>query len=69
MFDRRDYAAKLRSRVAGYCAEGLANVLVTTGDLAGLRHDRLLAVIDDIVTGKIAGGPAAREFSNHHYTL
>ena len=69
MLDRRDYAAKWRSRVAGYRAEGLKNALVTTDDLGGLRHDRLLAVIDDIVQDRIVDNPNAIEFSDHHYTL
>jgi hypothetical protein len=69
MLDRRDYAADWRSRVKGYRAEGLGDELVTTDDLGGLRHERLLAVIDDIVKGSITGDPEAREFSDHHYTL
>jgi ATP-dependent exoDNAse (exonuclease V) alpha subunit len=69
MLDRRDYASKWRSRIAGYRAEGLADALVTTDDLGGLRHDRILGLIEDIVKGQIAGDPEAREFSDHHYTL
>ena len=69
MLDRRDYASDWRSRVAGYRAEGLGDVLVTTDDLGGIRHDRLLAVIEDIVQGCPAGDSDAREFSDHHYTL
>lgn len=69
MLDRRDYANKWRSRVAGYRAQGLADAVVTTDDLGGLRGDRLQTVIDDIVRGQIAGEPDAREFSDHHYTL
>jgi exodeoxyribonuclease V alpha subunit len=69
MLDRRDYASDWRSRIAGYRAEGLGDALVTTDDLGGLRHDRLLAVIEDIVHDRPAGDPDAREFSDHHYTL
>ena len=69
MLDRRDYATDWRSRVKGYRAEGLGDSLVTTDDLGGLRHERLLVVIDDIVKGTIKGDPGAREFSDHHYTL
>jgi hypothetical protein len=52
-------ADKWRSRIAGYRAEGLTNVLVTTDDLGGVRHDRLLKVIEDIVQGTLAGDPDA----------
>jgi len=33
------------------------------------QSDRVVAVIDDIVRGQLAGDPDAREFSDHHYTL
>jgi len=69
MLDRRDYAADWRSRLAGYRAEGLADVLITTDDLGGIRHDRLLAVVEDIMGGALAGGSNGQEFSDHHYTL
>jgi exodeoxyribonuclease V alpha subunit len=69
MLDRRDYATDWRNRVAGYRAEGLADALLTTDDLGGLPHDRGLAVIDDIVKGRLADDPDAREFSDHHYSL
>lgn len=69
MLDRRDYASDWRSRVAGYRAEGLADALVTTDDLGGVRHDRLQAVIDDIVRGTLVSDGEAREFSDHHYIL
>jgi exodeoxyribonuclease V alpha subunit len=69
MLDRRDYATDWRSRVAGYRAEALADALVTTDDLAGLRHERLLAVVDDIVKSKLAGDLDTREFSDHHHSL
>ncbi|HXR75393.1 MAG TPA: ATP-dependent RecD-like DNA helicase [Bryobacteraceae bacterium] len=69
MLDRRDYATDWRSRVAGYRAEGLADALVTTDDLGGLRHERLSAVIDGLVKGELAGDADAREFSDHHYSL
>jgi exodeoxyribonuclease V alpha subunit len=69
MLDRRDYASDWRKRMAGYRAEGLADILVTTDDLGGICHDRLLAVIDDIVRGTLAGNSDVREFSDHHYRL
>jgi hypothetical protein len=69
MLDRRDYATDWRNRMAGYRAEGLADVLVTTDDLGGIRHDRLLAVTEDIIRGAPAGESTAREFSDHHYRL
>jgi hypothetical protein len=69
MLDRRDYASDWRSRVAGYRAQGLADILITTDDLGGIRHDRLLAVMEDIIRGALAGDPTAREFSDHHHTL
>ena len=69
MLDRQDYATDWQSRVKGYRAEGLADTLVTTDDLGGLRHERLLAVIDDILKGRLAGEADARGFSNHHYSL
>jgi exodeoxyribonuclease V alpha subunit len=69
MLDRRDYATDWRSRVTGYRAEGLADSLVTTDDLGGLRHERLLAVIEDIIRDSIGGDPNVREFSDHHFSL
>jgi hypothetical protein len=46
-----------------------ADVLVTTDDLGGIRHDRLIAVMEDIIRGTPAGDSNARKFSDHHYTL
>jgi hypothetical protein len=67
---RRDARSpRLRQRLAepaGWVpGRGLADVLVTTDDLGGIRHDRLLAVVHDIIRGDSNGW----KFSDHHYTL
>ncbi len=66
--DRRDYASKWRSRVAGYRVDGLAGVLLTTDDLGGLSNSRISSVIDDLVKGTLQGD-AGTEFSDYHYRL
>jgi len=67
MLDRRDYASKWRSRVAGYRADGHGDALLTTDDLGGLSDARISAVIDDLVRGTLQG--ESGEFSQHHYRL
>jgi hypothetical protein len=67
MLDRRDYASKWRSRVAGYRADGHGDVLLTTDDLGGLSNARISAVIDDLARGTLQG--ESGEFSQHHYRL
>ncbi|WP_371763805.1 ATP-dependent RecD-like DNA helicase [Massilia sp.] len=67
MLDRRDYASKWRSRMAGYHADSHGDVLLTTDDLGGLSDARISAVIDDLVRGTLQG--ESGEFSQHHYRL
>lgn len=67
MLDRRDYASKWRSRVAGYRADGHGDVLLTTDDLGGLSDARISAIIDDLARGTLQGERG--EFSQHHYRL
>jgi exodeoxyribonuclease V alpha subunit len=69
MLDRQDYASDWRRRLAGYRAEGLAEVLLTTDDLGGVRHERLQEVISHLQRGQLEGDPDSQEFSNHHYSL
>ena len=68
MLDRADYSHDWRERVAGYKAKNLADVLLTTDDLAGVRQERLKQVIADLTTGE-PGGDGGQEFSLHHYRL
>ena len=68
MLDRADYSRDWKQRVAGYQAEKLADRLVTTDDLGGIREERLQQVIADLVSGK-PGGDGKTEFSSHHYCL
>lgn len=69
MLDRRDYASKWRSRVAGYRAEGLEDSLVTSDDLGGLSDAHVNQLIQDLINGSPSGDTNSIEFSNHHYRL
>jgi exodeoxyribonuclease V alpha subunit len=51
-----------------YEMNGLADCLVTTDDLEGIKEDRILQVIDDLVSGKLEE-TAGNKFSTHHYQL
>jgi exodeoxyribonuclease V alpha subunit len=68
MLDRADYSHDWRERVAGYKTKKLADVLLTTDDLAGVRQERLKQVIADLTRGE-PGGDGGQEFSLHHYRL
>lgn len=68
MLDRADYSRDWRERVAGYKAKNLADSLLTTDDLAGVRQERLKQVIVDLIAGK-PSGDSRQEFSLHHYRL
>ena len=67
MLDRQDYGSLWRSRRASYETEGLSDVLVTTDDLNGVRHERLMQVLGDLLAIRPAGD--AGDFSRHHYSL
>jgi ATP-dependent exoDNAse (exonuclease V) alpha subunit len=68
MLDRVDYNADWRERVAGYAAKNLANFLITTDDLGGVRQDRIEHLIEDLIKQK-PGGVREEGLSHHHYTL
>ena len=58
---------ELNDLLKGYELEGLKGTLVTTDDLAGVKHEKVQQVITDIVAGKLKGDDGT--FSKHHYTL
>lgn len=68
MLDRQDYARDWRERRRAYAAAGLENALLTTDDMAGVRAERLVEVVADIVGGEL-GGRADMGWSLHHYLL
>ena len=68
MLDRADYSRDWRNRLAGYESRNFADALITTDDLGGVRQERLLQVIADLISGKPAGD-GSTEFSHHHYSL
>jgi exodeoxyribonuclease V alpha subunit len=68
MLDRGDYSRDWKGRVAGYHEKKIADNLVTTDDLRGVKHPRLRQVIADLVEGRL-GGDGGGEFSLHHYSL
>jgi hypothetical protein len=68
MLDRAEYSRDWRERVGGYHAKGLAEYLVTTDDLGGVRRERLGQVIADLVAGR-PEGDGGHDFSLHHYSL
>jgi hypothetical protein len=43
-------------------------LLITTDDLYGVRHERILQLIDDIRKRTLTTAPVS-EFSKHHYKL
>jgi len=53
-----------------YCtgAHSLLSERITTDDLAGLRQERIDAVVHNLLSGKLAGS-AEVGFSRHHYRL
>jgi exodeoxyribonuclease V alpha subunit len=68
MLDKCDYNSDWRERLAGYAARGLADVLVTTDDLGGVRQENIDRLISNLLSHQLAG---VREdgLSHHHYTL
>ncbi|MBW3596833.1 MAG: ATP-binding domain-containing protein [Planctomycetes bacterium] len=68
MLDRDDYFTDWKKRRAAYADEGLLDVLVTTDDSQGVRNDRLMKLIEDIISGDLEASPGS-PFSAHHYLL
>ncbi len=68
MLDRADYSRDWQARLAGYKEAGLADRLVTTDDLGGVRQEKLHDVVGAVVEAAPAGDPDSG-FSLHHYCL
>ena len=68
MLDRADYSRDWRRRFTGYSAANLADSLLTTDDLGGVRLERLRQVIADLCAGG-PSGDGGQAFSGHHYSL
>lgn len=68
MLDRSDYSRNWKARFEGYSAKGIADRLVTTDDLGGVRQGRLAQVIGAMIDHEL-GGNGSTEFSRHHYKL
>lgn len=68
MLDREDYSRDWRERRRAYDVAGLADNLLTSDDLAGIRADQLEGVLADLTSGKLQGR-GDLGFSLHHYVL
>ena len=68
MLDRADYSRDWRRRLTGYRAANLADSLLTSDDLGGVRLERLRQVISDLCAGD-PSGDGGQAFSGHHYSL
>jgi hypothetical protein len=68
MLDREDYSRDWRNRRGAYAAAGLADNLLTSDDLAGIRANQLASVLADLAGGTLKGR-ADLGFSLHHYVL
>ena len=68
MLDRADYSQNWKARFAGYQANGIAENLVTTDDLGGIRQEKFQQVITALIAG-VLGGDKTTGFSLHHYSL
>lgn len=66
MLDVTTYRKDWVSRRKLYQKAGLEQQLVTTDDRTGVRQERIDTVIQDILSGSLAGAPRA---SLHHYSL
>jgi exodeoxyribonuclease V alpha subunit len=66
--DLKRYALNWGERRKDYEIDGLADCLVTTDDLEGVKEEKILPVIDDLVRGKLKE-TTANKFSKHHYQL
>jgi hypothetical protein len=68
MLDVRKYYVDWQRRKTDYSDHGLFDHVVTSDDLDGISEEKILKIIDDIKSGKIAATPNNR-FSAHHYRL
>lgn len=68
MLDREDYNRNWQSRFKGYEAAGIADRLVTTDDLGGVRQESLTEVIVALTKGEFTN-TATSTYSMHHYSL
>lgn len=68
MLDRTDYSRNWKTRFAGYEASNIAENLVTTDDLGGVRQERLREVIGALIDQELSGDPSTG-YSRHHYSL
>ena len=68
MLDRADYSRNWKARFTGYQANGIAENLVTTDDLGGIRQEKIQQVITALIAG-VLGGDKTTGFSQHHYSL
>jgi len=66
--DLKRYFRDWVERRKDYEENGLADYLITTDDLEGIREEIILKVIDDLVKGHLKE-TAGSEFSKHHYQL
>jgi exodeoxyribonuclease V alpha subunit len=68
MLDTRKYFNDWMRRKNDYEAHGLANFVVTTDDMNGIKDEIVDQLIDDIRKNKLKDTPNNR-FSKHHYQL
>jgi hypothetical protein len=66
--DMKSYSTEWIARKELYAANGLADNLVTTDDMAGVRDEIVSGIIDNIKSGRLQDSPASI-FSKHHYKL
>jgi len=66
--DVERYSKDWLIRKGDYEKNGFIDTLITTDDLEGVKGERILEVIDDIVNGKLKD-TSENKFSKHHYQL
>lgn len=66
--DSRDYFANWKERRNDYELNGLADMLLTSDDLNGIKQEEIQDVIKGIISGKFRETPDVA-FSKHHYVL
>lgn len=66
--DSRDYFVNWKARRDDYEVNGLADMLVTSDDLNGIRQEIIQKAIEDIISAKEVDTPDST-FSRHHYPL
>ncbi|MBL7113034.1 MAG: AAA family ATPase [Bacteroidales bacterium] len=68
MLDTRKYYNDWKDRRKSYCEHGLEDVLITTDDLNGVKHEKITVLIEHIKEQNLII-TSGNKFSNHHYEL